>query len=130
MTDVVALLRRIQAPYPIPALCVDAALAALSAQGIAQTRERVAILLSERERLARALPSARGVLVVYPSSANFLCVRFADAPATYRALLAAGIIVRDVGRYPGLTDCLRITIGTPQENASVLGALGLKEDAA
>ncbi len=125
--DVVALLRRIQAPYPVPAPCADAALAALSAQGIAQARERIAILRGERERLARALPSARGVLAVYPSTANFLCVRFADAQAAYRALLAAGIVVRDVGRYPQLADCLRVTIGTPQENAALLGALGLRE---
>jgi len=128
--DIVALLRRIQAPYPIPALCADAALAALSPQGMTQTRERIAVLLSERERLSRALPSAAGVLAVYPSSANFLCVRFADAQKTYRSLLALGIIVRDVGRYPGLADCLRITIGTPQENATLLGALGLQEAAA
>lgn len=128
--DVVALLRRIQAPYPIPALCAEAALAALSPHGIAQTRERIAILLGERARLARALPAAAGVLAVYPSSANFLCVRFADAQATYRALLALGIVVRDVGRYPGLAGCLRITVGTPQENAILLDALGLREAAA
>ncbi|MFT3792754.1 MAG: histidinol-phosphate transaminase [Rudaea sp.] len=125
--DVVALLRRIQAPYPVPALCAEAALAALSPQGIAQTRERIAILMAERERLSRALPAAAGVLAVHPSSANFLCVRFADAQKVYRALLARGIVVRDVGRYPGLADCLRITIGAPQENAAVLGALGLRE---
>lgn len=128
--DIVALLRRIQAPYPIPALCVDAALAALSPKGVAETRERIVTLLSERDRLARALPSAAGVLAVYPSSANFLCVRFADAQKTYRSLLALGIIVRDVGRYPGLSDCLRITIGTPQENTTMLAAIGLREAAA
>lgn len=128
--DIVALLRRIQAPYPIPALCAEAALAALSPAATAQARERIATLLSERASLARALPSAAGVLAVYPSSANFLCVRFREAQKAYRALLAAGIVVRDVGRYPGLADCLRITIGTPQENTAVLGALGLRENAA
>jgi histidinol-phosphate aminotransferase len=127
---IVALLRRIQAPYPIPALCVDAALVALSPQGMAQTRERIAILLAERDRLVRALPAANGVLTVYPSAANFLCVRFADAQKAYHALIAVGIVVRDVGRYPQLADCLRITIGAPQENAALLGALGLREAAA
>jgi len=128
--EIVALLRRIQAPYPIPALCVDVALAALSPQGVAQAQERIAVLLSERGRLVRSLPAAVGVLAVYASSANFLCVRFADAQKTYRSLLALGIIVRDVGRYPGLAGCLRITIGSPQENTAVLGALGLQEVAA
>jgi len=128
--EIIALLRRIQAPYPIPALCVDVALAALSPQGVAQAQERIAVLLSERGRLVRSLPAAVGVLAVYASSANFLCVRFADAQKTYRSLLALGIIVRDVGRYPGLAGCLRITIGSPQENTAVLGALGLQEVAA
>jgi histidinol-phosphate aminotransferase len=128
--QIVALLRRIQAPYPLPALCVDAALAALAPRGIAQARERIAILLHERDRLAAALVSAAGVLEVYPSAANFLCVRFEEAQKTYRSLLARGIIVRDVGRYPGLAGCLRITVGTPDENAILLAALGLQEAAA
>ena len=128
--EIAALLRRIQAPYPIPGLCADAALAALSPQGLARTRTRIELLLGERERLARTLPSAAGVLAILPSAANFLCVRFADAQQTYRALLDAGIVVRNVSRYPGLADCLRITIGTPQENAMMLGALGLREVAA
>lgn len=127
---IVALLRRIQAPYPIPALCADAALAALAPERVGQTRARIATVLGERDRLAVALASAAGVRAVYPSSANFLCVRFADAPRTYRALLAAGIVVRDVSRYPGLADCLRITVGTPRENAALLAALGLGEAAA
>jgi len=128
--DIVALLRRIQAPYPLPALCVEAALSALSPRGLARTRTRVELLLGERERLARTLPSANGVLAVHPSAANFLCVRFADAQQAYRVLLEAGIVVRDVSRYPGLADCLRITIGTPQENAILLRSLGLREAAA
>lgn len=128
--EIVGLLRRIQAPYPLPALCIDVALQALSARGVAQAAERVATLLDERGRLAAALPAAAGVLAVYPSSANFLCVRFADSGKVYKALIALGIVVRDVSRYPGLAGCLRITVGTPQENAAVLEALGLRQEAA
>ena len=87
-------------------------------------------MLDERGRLAAALPAAAGVLAVYPSSANFLCVRFADSEKVYKALIALGIVVRDVSRYPGLASCLRITVGTPQENAAVLEALGLRREAA
>jgi histidinol-phosphate aminotransferase len=50
-------------------------------------------------------------------------VRFDDAGAVYQRLLAAGIVVRDVRRYPNLADALRITIGTPAENARVLAIL-------
>jgi len=128
--QIVALLRRIQAPYPLPTTCVDAALAALTPAAIAEARVRIRLLLRERERVARALPTANGVLAVLPSAANFLCVRFADAAATYRALLALGILVRDVSRYPQLGGCLRITIGTPDENDALLRALGQPHEAA
>ncbi|MGH8122283.1 MAG: histidinol-phosphate transaminase, partial [Rudaea sp.] len=58
--EIVALLRRVQAPYPLPTACVDAALSALTPAAIEQSRVRIALLLCERERLAAALPSAAG----------------------------------------------------------------------
>jgi histidinol-phosphate aminotransferase len=128
--DVIALLRRIQTPYPLPLPCVEAALAALAPAAREEAAARVAIIVRERDRLASlfaALPEVRAVL---PSVANFLCVRFDNAALTYRRLLARGIVVRDVGAYPGLSNCLRISIGTPQENASLLTALEAREAAA
>ncbi len=128
--QIVSLLRRIQAPYPLPTPSVGAALAALSAVAVAESDARIKLLTEQRERLMSALSTAQGVLAVYPSAANFLCVRFADAARVYTRLLEAGIVVRDVGRYPQLQECLRITVGTPQENALLLAALGLREAAA
>ena len=128
--DVIALLRRIQAPYPLPLPCVDAALAALmpAARDIATTH--VALSVRERDRLAPLLAALPGVRAVLPSAANFLCVRLDDAAATYRRLLDRGIVVRNVSAYPGLTNYLRISIGTPQENACLLSALSAREAAA
>jgi histidinol-phosphate aminotransferase len=60
---------------------------------------------------------------VLPSQANFLAVRFDDAGGDYQRLFAAGIVVRDVRRYPNLADTLRITLGTPAENTRVLEVL-------
>lgn len=125
--DVIALLRRIQAPYPLPTPCVEAALAALSPAGRDAADARVAAIVRERERVAAGLAALPQVLAVLPSAANFLCVRFAAASATYRSLLALGIVVRDVSGYPGLANCLRISIGTPQENTRLLAALGACE---
>ena len=76
-----------------------------------------------RERLRAALQALPGVRRVYPSQANFLLVRFADAEASFQALLGAGIVVRDQRAAPALGDALRITIGTPAQNARVLEAL-------
>ncbi len=128
--DVVALLRRIQAPYPLPSPCVELALAALTPVACRRTAERVMIIEHERERVAPMLTMLPQVCAVLPSAANFLCVRFADAGAAYRRLLALGIVVRDVSGYPGLQNCLRISIGTPQENDRLLAALGACEIAA
>jgi histidinol-phosphate aminotransferase len=56
-------------------------------------------------------------------------VRFDDAAGTYRRLLAAGVVVRDITKYPGLGDALRITIGTGNENDRVLAVLRSGEGA-
>jgi histidinol-phosphate aminotransferase len=121
--DVIALLRRIQAPYPLPTPCVDIALSALSPAARVRTAEFVALLRSERERVASMLEKMPRVLAIYASAANFLCVRFTDGATMYRYLLSEGIVVRNVGAYPGLQNCLRISIGTPDENARLLRAL-------
>jgi histidinol-phosphate aminotransferase len=129
-SSVIALLRRILAPYPLPAGSVAAAIAALSPEGISQARARIALLREQREWLRTQLAGLPGVLGVLPSAANFLCVRWRDAAATYAALLRAGVVVRDVTRYRGLADCLRISVGTPDENRTLLTALQAREEAA
>ena len=121
--EVIALIRRIMAPYPLPLPCVEAALAALSTSGQAAARAHIAIVREQRAFMRRSLVGLRGVREVLPSDANFLAVRFDDAGAAYLRLQQAGIVVRDVRRYPRLQDALRITIGTPEENARVLGVL-------
>ncbi|HVK82563.1 MAG TPA: aminotransferase class I/II-fold pyridoxal phosphate-dependent enzyme, partial [Kofleriaceae bacterium] len=62
-------------------------------------------------------------LRVYPSEANLLLVRVPDAAALWRKLADAGIVVRAFGATGPLANCLRITVGTPSENAALLGAL-------
>jgi histidinol-phosphate aminotransferase len=121
--DVIALLRRILPPYPLPLPCIAAALSALSAPGQTSAREHLAIVRQQRAVMHDALGRLPGVREVLASQANFLAVRFADAGAVYARLFAAGIVVRDVRRYPNLDDALRITIGTPAENARVLAVL-------
>lgn len=116
-------LRACQAPYPLPAPCIALALEALAPPALERTRERVAVVRDERERLRAALAAHPGVRRVYGSDANFLLVRFDDAQRAFDALLAAGVVVRDQRAAPRLGDALRITIGTPQQNERVLSAL-------
>ena len=128
--DIVALLRRILPAYPLPAPCVDAALAALTPPALTATRVRVAGLLETRGRLAELLGTFAGIREVFPSSANFLLVRCDDAHGVYRRLLAAGVVVRDVSHHAALTGCLRITVGSDEDHRRLLTALGRREEAA
>ncbi|MBS0193569.1 MAG: histidinol dehydrogenase [Proteobacteria bacterium] len=121
--EIIGLLRRIMPPYPLPTPCVQAAEAALSPAALRRTHERIALTCAERERLRCGLLALPGVREVLSSQANFLTVRFDDAGARFRQLRASGLTVRDVRRYHGLDDALRITVGSPAENAALLAAL-------
>lgn len=120
---IIDVLRRCQAPYPVPAPSAALALAALRSEALLQVAERVANVVRERERVADGLRAFGGVRRVYPSAGNYLLARFDDAEDAYGALLAAGIVVRDMRATAGLEDALRITIGTSQENDAMLAAL-------
>jgi histidinol-phosphate aminotransferase len=122
--ELIDLVGRLAAPYPLPTPSVRAALAALDEHGIALARTRVAQLTGERERVAAALAGLADVRRVWPSAGNFVLVRFADAAATFERLLAADILVRDFSAQAGLAHCLRISIGKPSDNDALLAALG------
>lgn len=84
---------------------------------------KVEQLVSERKRVEEELKSMDCVKKVYPSDANFLLVKFDDADSMYEHLLDDGIIVRNRTRVVGCEGCLRITIGLPEENDSLLSSL-------
>lgn len=83
----------------------------------------VAEVCRQRQWLATELAKMPCVLKVYHSDANFLLVKVTDADAIYDHLVANGIIVRNRNRVKGCEGCLRITVGTPAENANVIDAL-------
>lgn len=128
--EVVRLLQRCQAPYPLAQPAVAAALAALAPSSLAQVADGVVQVRAERARLRAALSCQPGVRAVYPSQGNFLLARFDDAQAAYEALLAAGVVVRDMRATPALGDALRISIGTPVQDDRVLAALSAMRRAA
>jgi histidinol-phosphate aminotransferase len=120
---IVALLRKIIPPYALPQPTIDAALAALTPEGLAAMQERTGETLRERARVARGLLAATSVTRVWPSDANFLLVEFAHVDRAFDALCAAGLLVRDLRGKAGLERCLRITIGTPAQNDALLEAI-------
>lgn len=118
---VVRYLLNVKSPYNINVLTARAALEGLRAADKAAVMVRS--IRHERERLRTALAASPLVVDVLPSDANFLAIRF-HAPARVREALAAeGIIVRDRTLEPKLSGCLRITVGTPEENDAVLAVI-------
>jgi histidinol-phosphate aminotransferase len=81
---------------------------------------QAAQIIQDREKLRTELEKLRGV-TVFPSAANFFLLRVADAPRTYEALRRQGVLVRNL--HPGVAGCLRVTVGTPDENRILLTAL-------
>ncbi len=85
--------------------------------------QSVSILLHERRRLEEKLPQVAGVKKVYPSDANFLLVKFDDPDGVYDKLMHGGALVRNRNRVAGCEGCLRITVGTPEQNDLLLTLL-------
>lgn len=127
---VVRVIAAIAPPYPLPAPCVQAALQALSPPSLAVTVRRIAAIRAQRDHWQQQLARCPGVLRVWPSQGNFLLLRVADADGAHRDLQAGGVMVRDVSSQPGLSGCLRVSIGSPEENARVLDLLSRREVAA
>lgn len=124
--DLAAVLRRVQAPYPIPAPVTAIALAALQPEASDITAARVTETVQRREALVPLLAGHPWVAQVYPSAANFLLIRATDAAAAaglLTALQRAGIVVRDFRTAEGLQHALRVTIGSETETAALRAVL-------
>ncbi|MDZ7789092.1 MAG: histidinol-phosphate transaminase [Xanthomonadales bacterium] len=117
---VVGLLRRIIPPYPLPTPAVAAAEAALKPEAIAARREQLDLLMDDKRRVVQALDAHDSIRRVWPGEANFVLVRAADGAALVREAANAGIRLRDQSSQPGLSDCVRITLGTPEENTTLI----------
>ncbi len=113
-------LRRVRLPYHLDALTQQAGLLALEMAD--DVTAHVAVMRAERARLAAALADVDGVDHVYASEANFLLFRTAVADLFDR-LLDRGVLVRDFSSTPRLRGCLRVSVGTPEEDDAFLAAL-------
>jgi histidinol-phosphate aminotransferase len=120
--DVVEEINKLRMPYNVNALSQAAARVVLRHPDV--VRRHAASIVQERERLLAGLRDFSGV-TVFPSRANFFLIR-AERPGDeiYRGLLERGILVRNFSRAPRLANCLRVTVGTPEENDAFLAALG------
>ena len=84
---------------------------------------QIAAILAERKRIMEAMSQMPVIRKLYPSDANFVLIKVDEPRKVYELLIAAGIIVRDRSRVKGCDGCLRITVGTPEENTRLLEVL-------
>lgn len=119
---VVDMLDAIQAPYAMSTPVVERVEDALSQQWLGEAAARVAGIVAERERVGEALARLPVVRRIWPSDANFLLVRFVDVAAVMNVTRDAGILLRYFG--DDLADCVRISIGSADENDALLAVLG------
>ncbi len=111
---------RVKAPYNLNTMTQLEGVEALSSP---EQGGRIEQILNERERVMKGLKSIPGVSAVFPSDANFLLFRTSGTEAVCGKLLSEGIVVRNRSSLPGLKGCIRVTIGTAEENSLFLERL-------
>jgi histidinol-phosphate aminotransferase len=112
---------KVSPPYNVSALNAEATLFALEHAEV--FAEQAAVLRRERSRLAAALVALPGV-TVFPSEANMILVRVPDSKRAFEGMKQRKILVKHIaGLHPLLSNCLRLTVGTPEENALMIDAL-------
>jgi len=116
----IGVLQKIIAPYPVPTPVLQAALAAMTAEGLTAARRSGQSLIAERIRVAARLATLPCVRRLWPSDSNFILFEVTDSARVMSATRAVGVVLRDRSRDYGLTNCVRMTIGTPEENNAAL----------
>ena len=119
--DVVRILSAVQAPYALATPVVECVEDVLQADQLELAERAVKETVVERERLRTALSDYNFVTKVWPSDANFLLIRVVDAPRIMRQCAEHNVLLRHFGG--DLDDCIRISIGSRDENEQLLRAL-------
>ena len=120
--DVIQLMNNVKAPYNVNKL--TSKLAISSFDNISVLDDHIKTTLEERAMVAAELNKLAFVVKVFPSDSNFLLVRLTDkALKVYKTMADSGVVVRFRGNENNCDECLRITIGTPEENKTMLARL-------
>ena len=121
--EVIGLLLKVIAPYPIPEPVAQIAAQALSQSGLQKMRQRVEWLNRLKADLKQTLLTSPYVKDVFDDHGNFLLARFDSGATLFNTMVDKGIILRDFGNKPMLSDCVRITIGDEAEMNEVVSVL-------
>ncbi len=119
--EIIGLFNKVKYPYNVNKLTQDAALEILNKRR--DVENWIKLILEERPKLMASVAELRICEKVYPTEANFFLAKMNDATAVYEYLIDNGVVVRNRSKVALCHNCLRITVGTPQENNILLAAL-------
>ncbi|MCA0153027.1 histidinol-phosphate transaminase [Winogradskyella vincentii] len=118
---IISVLNKIKPPYNVNQLTQDKALERLNE--IKEVEDQIASILKERDLLISELNSISIIKTIYPSDANFVLAKVDEADLRYKQLIDKGIVVRNRTTQPLCKNCLRFTVGTPNENKTLIKIL-------
>lgn len=118
--DVIQALLKVIAPYPVPEPVAQIAEQALSINALPRLYEQVGVINAEKQGLVEGLSALEGVEIVGAQFANFVLFRHARACQLMQYLVASGMLIRDQSKQPALQNCLRVSVGTPEQNQRLL----------
>lgn len=116
--EIISTLNKIKPPYNINGLTQSKALESL--RSITNIKTQINCLTEERDLLIKVLDEISFIKKVYPSEANFVLVKLDDANKRYQQLIDNGIVIRNRTTQPLCENCLRLTIGTKEENQKLI----------
>ena len=121
--ELIEILRKVIAPYPLPEPTITGATTALAAPAVAQMKTQLEQTLAQRERLLAELQKRSWANYIWPSVTNFVLVNVPDAAALVAQCQQAGVLIRNQSSQRGLDQCIRISIGNAAEMDRLLEVL-------
>ncbi|WP_339770744.1 histidinol-phosphate transaminase [uncultured Paraglaciecola sp.] len=120
---IIQALMKVIAPYPIPEPVAQIAAQALSQNGLTTLEQQVRVINQEKTQLKHAIDAYAEVELVGDDKANFILFRTANKSALMAHLVARNILIRDQSKQLNLDNCLRITVGSPEQNKQLLSEI-------
>ncbi|RED49490.1 histidinol-phosphate transaminase [Seonamhaeicola aphaedonensis] len=119
--EIISVLNNIKPPYNVNELTQQRAIEQLKNHEL--IKSQVQFILKERDNLVNKLKAVSFVSKIYPSDANFILAKVDNATMRYNQLIEKGIVIRNRTTQPGCENCLRFTVGTPEESSILIDAL-------
>jgi histidinol-phosphate aminotransferase len=121
--EIISWIKRIVTPYPLSSMVIEVVAQALAAERLQQVKSYILTIQAERSSLVEALRKVSCIKKVWVSAANYILIEVADANDLVRYCDLKGFILRNMHNKPELDNCVRITVGRPEDNRLLLTVL-------